>query len=120
MRDPTNQYVVEGLNGGLLTLAVFLLVLVFAFGNVGRALALVSYSLVRQWICWCIGVAVFVHAVTFLGVGYFGQMTVMLYLELSFASCVYVLATRDRRRHVQERQRLAAIPNKDVATPARA
>jgi len=97
MRDVTNMYVAQGLNGGLLGLIAFLLVLVFSWGNVGRALNTrsIARSLKHQWICWCIGVAIFVHAVTFLGVGYFGQMKVMLYVELSLASCVYVFARRD-------------------------
>lgn len=97
MRDPTNVYISQGLNGGLLTLVVLLLVLIFAFGNVGRALKTRSVvrSPKRQWICWCIGVAVCVHAVTFLGVSYFGQMIVMLYMELSLASTVYIFARRD-------------------------
>jgi hypothetical protein len=100
MRDATNQYVVEGLNGGLLTLIAFLLILVFAFGNVGRSLkaAATTHGRDREWICWCAGVAIFVHAVTFFGVSYFGQMTVIFYLQLSLVSCVYVFAMRDARR----------------------
>jgi hypothetical protein len=97
MRDITNMYIAQGLMGGLLSLIAFLFVLIFAFGNVGRALNAesIARSLKHQWICWCIGVAILVHAVTFLGVAYFGQMPVILYLELSLASCVYVFARRD-------------------------
>jgi hypothetical protein len=100
MRDATNQYVVEGLNGGLLTLIVFLSVLVFAFGNVGRSLKApaIARRRDREWICWCAGVGIFVHAVTFFGVSYFGQMIVILYLQLALASCVYVFAMRDATR----------------------
>ena len=96
MRDVTNMYIAQGLNAGLLGLITFLLILIFAFGNVGRALNTrsIARSLKHQWICWCIGVAILVHAVTFLGVGYFGQMKVMLYVELSLVSCVYVFARR--------------------------
>jgi hypothetical protein len=97
MEDVTNTYVAQGLTGGLLTLVAFLLVLTFAFGNVGRALN-VTRSLKRQWICWCIGVAISVNAVTFLGVMYYGQMIVILYVELSLASSVYVFAKRDARK----------------------
>jgi len=118
MRDPTNQYVVEGLNGGLLTLTAFLLVVAFAFGNVGRAVTLLSRSIALQWISWCIGVAIFVHSVTFLGVSYFGQMIVMLYLEFSFASCVYVFARRNARRHGSRGQSIAATPKTEVARTA--
>jgi hypothetical protein len=100
MRDATNQYVVEGLRGGLLTLVVFLSVLVFAFGNIGRSLKMPSLARRRdrQWICWTAGVAMFVHAVTFFGVSYFGQMTVIFHLQLAIVSCVYLFALRDAGR----------------------
>jgi hypothetical protein len=100
IEDLTNQYVVEGMHGGLLTLIAFLLVLVFAFGNVGRSLktSSIGRSRERQFICWSAGVAILVHTVTFFGVSYFGQMIVMLYLQLSIASSVYVFAMRDARR----------------------
>ena len=107
MRDITNVYIAQGLGGGLLTLLVFLLVLIFAFGNVGRALN-IALSPSRQWICWCVGVAIFVHAVTFLGVGYFGQMIVILYVELALASCVYVFARRDSSRQAAKNRVLEA------------
>jgi len=103
MRDATNQYVVEGLNGGLLTLVVFCLVLIFAFGNVGRTLKMTSSSASarsrdRQWICWNMGVGIFVHTITFFGVSYFGQMVVIFYLQVALVSCVYVFAMRDAQR----------------------
>ena len=97
MRDVTNMYVAQGLTGGLLTLTIFFLILILLLetsdghSTPGR----LHEAVKRQWVCWCIGVAIFVHAVTFLGVTYFGQMMVMLYLELSLASCVYTFVRRD-------------------------
>jgi hypothetical protein len=110
MRDPTNVYISTGLTGGLLTLIALLLVLIFAFGNVGRALKTrsIARSPKLQWICWCIGVAICVHAFTFLGVSYFGQLTVMLYLELALASSVYVFARRDSLQQMAKKRVLEA------------
>jgi len=121
MRDVTNQYVAEGLDGGLLTLIAFLLVLVFAFGNVGRALKMTPRrARHRQWICWTVGVAVFVHSVTFFGVSYYGQMTVLLYLQLSLASGVYVFAMRDVLRQRKGREGAKGVPpqTSTMAVPA--
>ena len=121
MRDVTNTYIAQALSGGLLTLIVFLLVLIFAFGNVGRALNTrsIARSLKRQWVCWCIGVAILVHAVTFLGVGYFGQMIVILYLELSLASCVYTFARRDSwKQMAKNRAQVTRAPGR-AAEPHR-
>jgi hypothetical protein len=122
MRDVTNMYIAQGLNAGLLGLVTFLLVLIFAFGNVGRALntGSIAGSLKHQWICWCIGVAIFVHAVTFLGVGYFGQMKVMLYAQLALVSCVYVFARRDslKQRSLKQRSKKRILdaqrPRKEI------
>ncbi|NNE19576.1 MAG: hypothetical protein HKN10_13965 [Myxococcales bacterium] len=117
MRDVTNMYIAQGLNGGLLGLIAFLLVLIFAWGNVGRALNTrsVARSLKHQWISWCIGVAIFLHAVTFLGVGYFGQMRVILCVQLALASCVYVFARRDSSKQRAKKPVLEAQrPRKEI------
>jgi hypothetical protein len=122
MRDPTNVYVVQGLTGGLLTLIILLLVLIFAFGNVGRALNTrsIARSPKRQWICWCIGVAICVHAVTFLGTTYFGQLLVMLYLELALASSVCILARRNSLQQGAKRRVSLARPMPAESGPSRA
>ena len=122
MRDVTNMYVATGLTGGLLTLVALLLVLIFAFGNVGRALNArsIARSLKRQWICWCIGVAICVHAVTFLGVSYFGQMIVILYFELSLASCAYVFVRRDSwKQRAKKRVLEAQRPRREIVAVGR-
>jgi hypothetical protein len=103
MRDITNQYILEGLRGGLLTLLMFLLVLGRAFGNVGKLLAAEETSggkrdLKQEWIVWMIGVAVFVHVITFLGISYFAQMIVAFYLQLAIAGTLTARPTRAERK----------------------
>ena len=93
MRDITNQFILEGLRGGLITLLMFLLVLLRSFGNVGRALAALESpgtgrNPALEWKIWMIGVAIFVHVVTFFGVSYFGQMIAVLYMQLAIAGAV--------------------------------
>lgn len=96
MRDITNEYVGQGLNGGLLTLVAFVMVLVYAFANVGRALSILEGKAGEvsaktenmEWRVWLIGIAVFVHSITFLGLGYFGQMSALWYFQLGLAGCV--------------------------------
>ena len=93
MRDVTNQFIGIALSGGFLTLVLFLLVLTWAFGNVGRSLAraAASASVERSfldWRIWMVGVILFIHVVTFFGLAYFGQLQGLLYLQLSFAAAV--------------------------------
>jgi len=83
MRDITNQYILEGLRGGLLTLVFFIALLSIAFGFVGRAAKTPGLTVRREFFVWCIGVALFVHVGTFFGVSYFGQIIMLVYLNLA-------------------------------------
>ena len=93
MRDITNEFIIQGVRGGLLTLLLFLLVLARAFANVGRALARVAENRSNgdrpvEWRIWLVGVAIFVHIVAFWGLSYFGQMNMLLYLQFAVAGAV--------------------------------
>lgn len=81
--DITNQYVLEALFGGLLTLCIFVAIIAVAFREVGRLWRSVAHSTWRVAMAWSLGVALFVHTTAFLGVSYFGQIIVIWYLLLS-------------------------------------
>lgn len=81
--DITNQYVLEGLRGGFLTMVLFLLVVALAFQGVGRIWRTVEHSRPHLALAWALGVALWVHCVSFIGVSYFGQIIVIWYLQLA-------------------------------------
>jgi hypothetical protein len=81
--DVTNQYVLEGVRGGLLTLILFIALIVLAFQGVGRLWRLCQHDRYRQALAWALGVSLFVHCVNFIGVSYFGQIHIAWYLVLS-------------------------------------
>lgn len=86
--DITNQYIAEGVGGGIVPLAIFVYLLVVAVRIPG------SYSLqpvpkCEQWLAWSICVSVLGHCVGFLGVAYFGQIRMLLYLTFSIVAAVY-------------------------------
>lgn len=83
MRDITNQYVMEALLGGLLTLSFFILMISVAFGTVGKVLKHLGSDTRREWIVWCAGVALFTHVCAYFGVTYFGQILMLWYLCLA-------------------------------------
>jgi hypothetical protein len=90
MRDITNQFILEGLRGGLLTLSFFILALLFSFGNVGRTLRGIQplNDTASEKVVWLVGVTIMVHTFTFFGVSYFGQMTALLYIHMALAGAV--------------------------------
>ena len=90
----TNQFILEGVEGGLLTLALFVVLLTLAFHGVGRIGRLVRNSRSRQIMAWMLGASLFVHCASFLAVSYFGQIVMILYLTLA---AIVSLSPTDRR-----------------------
>jgi hypothetical protein len=96
MFDVTNQYLLEGVRGGVLTMTLFIAMLAIAFGCGGRAWRLVSKDRPTRLLAWALGVSLFVHCTSFIAVNYFDQIYTVFYLTLAALgslSCVgYVRA----------------------------
>lgn len=92
--DITNQYVYEGMFGGMSTLVLLLLVIGTGFRLVGVVLRAHEHESGRHIMAWALGVALFVHVTSFVAVSYFGQIKVLLAFHLA---CVATLAERTRR-----------------------
>jgi hypothetical protein len=89
--DITNQYVLEGVRGGLITLILFVILLVMAVRTVcGYSLRPMPYK--QQWFVWCICVAILGHCLSFVGVSYFGQITMLLYLIFAIVGLIYEMS----------------------------
>jgi hypothetical protein len=89
--DQTNQYVSIGVSGGVLTLALFLLVVKRCFAGLRGAKDAEGQNLGWRRPRWALGSALFAHLTAFMGVAYFGQMQDVWYLFLgmvSAASCI--------------------------------
>ncbi|MFG0329809.1 MAG: hypothetical protein ACF8PN_07930 [Phycisphaerales bacterium] len=97
LADVTNQYVLEGVRGGLITLSLFVVTIVLAFGEVGRAWRRVEGDRIRRALTWAVGVSLFTHCMAFIAVSYFGQITMLWYLSLALAACVGAITERQRR-----------------------
>jgi hypothetical protein len=83
MFDVTNQYVLQGVEGGLLTLGLFVAIITVAFRNVGQLWRCWPTDRYRLVAAWALGVTLFLHCVNFLSVTYFGQSHVVWYLLLA-------------------------------------
>lgn len=81
--DVTNQYVLEGVRGGVITMILFFVVIAAAFQAVGRVWRSQTHQPYRLVQAWTLGVNLFAHCMMFIGVSYFGQIIVIWYLLLA-------------------------------------
>jgi len=118
----TNQYVSEGVSGGLLTLLLFLGILVFSFRGVGRLLVQAGQGSDRQkhlWIAWGLGVVIFVHASAFVAVSYFGQIIMLWYLALAMVGSLAPRRTRMSRIGLPSLRYQVVPVSSSLAVPVR-
>jgi len=114
--DITNQFVLEGIRGGLITLLLFVACIVVAFVYVGQSCRKVRSSPRLEMLFYALGVSLFVHITGFIGVSYFGQITMLWYLSLALIASAMsmVLTTHPDRREGRRGARLAA---REAASP---
>ena len=76
--DITNQYIEQGVNGGIIPMILFILVIVFSFSQNGAMLKKIDNDGgTKNIIFWAMGVTLFSHALIFISVPYFDQIIVM-------------------------------------------
>ncbi len=89
MFDITNHYVHLGIQGGLITLILFILIISMSFKCIGRVLLIFRDRKEIQLFLWALGSALFSHVVAMAGMNYFGgQILASFYLLISMISNV--------------------------------
>lgn len=83
LTDMVNQYILEGVEGGFLTMALFIAVIVACFRCVGKIVESRVLSGDDERLVWSLGAALFAHSLMFLVVSYFGQMIMLWNLHLA-------------------------------------
>lgn len=96
--DVTNQYVVEGVTGGVWALMLFTVTVIVPFVYVGRAWRRFDRTPPLRIYCWAIGVALWAHAVSFLAICYFGQITMLWYMSLALSASLLDMPLPSSRR----------------------
>jgi hypothetical protein len=83
--DITNEYIAQALNGGALTLCLFLAILWTCFKQLGSAFRAKRGSVDRdtEWLAWCTGVALLTHCISFFSIAYFDRTIFYLFWLLS-------------------------------------
>jgi len=93
--DTTNQFITEGVRGGLFTMLLFIWIVVVAFSLSGTILKWARKEPRRvQFFLWSLGAAVFAHVVSFMGVSYFDQNIVNWFLVLAMVAAAYQVFQR--------------------------
>ncbi|HNS20232.1 MAG TPA: hypothetical protein PKH24_07020 [Sedimentisphaerales bacterium] len=88
LQDVTNQYILEGVRGGFVTCVLFC-VLIFLSARTFLRVSLTCRDRSESYLAWCAFATVIAHAISFLGVSYFGQITLIWYLLLAAAGLLY-------------------------------
>ena len=84
MADITNEYLGQGITGGLLTLFLFIYILIICFKGIGKSMKEMEFGdLYYKILIWSIGCVLFAHCVTFLSVTYFDQTIVIWYFLIA-------------------------------------
>lgn len=106
LRDVTNQFVLEGVRGGFLSLVLFVMILVLCFAGVGRLWRLVEHRKPDVVLAWAIGVAMFVHFTSFHAVSYFGQIVTLLTMQFAIIGSLAPTAKEYSRRMALRQDRV--------------
>jgi hypothetical protein len=83
LQDVTNQYVAEGVEGGLLRLILFVSAILFAFAGISRALRMPGLSRSGRLVAWALGTLLVMHCMNFIAVSYFEQIVTLWFLSLA-------------------------------------
>ena len=87
--DITNQFIGEGVQGGLLQMILFIIIIVLCFRGIGKVIKLSEdQPLSTKIVPWSMGVALFGHVSAFFSVSYFDQIFVSFYLLLAMISTI--------------------------------
>lgn len=77
--DVTNQYVLEGVRGGVIGMVLFVLILASIFSLLGKKVkSKEDYR--ASLFYWSAGVMMFMHAMNFMATSYFGQMVAAFFV----------------------------------------
>jgi len=81
--DLTNQFVLEGVKGGALRLSLFVIMISMCFSRVGTMWRSAGQDREKLAMSWGLGVGLFIHCISFMGVSYHGQVAFGWYFSIA-------------------------------------
>jgi len=88
MMDITNHYVMEGVKGGVLKLALFLTIIIRCFRVIAQGIRGEWAERATSFFLWAMGVSLFTHCLSFFSIVYFDQTIVAWFWLLACITCV--------------------------------
>jgi hypothetical protein len=98
LNDVTNQYILEGVRGGVATMVLFIVMIGVAFRSIGKIVKAWSPDTGRMAMGWALGVALCGHCASFIAISYFGQVELVWYLLLGAIGSLSVAAAEERKK----------------------
>jgi hypothetical protein len=113
MWDLCNQFVVQALVGGLVTLVAYIAIFSRSFGAIGRARKQVEGERDREWFLWCLGAALLSFVVAHFGINYPAMMEMGLFTLWAIISTASFEAMALARAKVEipDYSQLASVPD---------
>ena len=115
MYDLCVQYVEQAVDGGLLTLVLFLSIITLCFKLVGRARKAAVGNFRKEFFVWAVGATLFAHVCSFFGSSYWDQNIVSWYTMLAIISAV-AASILPNAGHSQGKKGLVPQPEKSVSS----
>ena len=88
MWDLANQFVAEGVTGGLVCFIAFIAMIVLCFRMIGNARKAVEGDKRQEWLFWFFGAALFAQVMAYFGISYYDQTIFVWYSLLVMISVV--------------------------------
>jgi hypothetical protein len=101
MWDLSNQFVAEGVTGGLATFICFIALISMSFGRIGDARKAARGDRKREWFLWFLGAALVSHIVAYWGISYFDHTQMSWFALLIMINVATVAKVVERTQTVQ-------------------
>jgi len=101
MWDLSNQYITEGVIGGLGALVFFIGMISRGFGRLGDARRVLNGDYKAEWLVWLLGSSLFAHCVGFFGISYWDQTVVSWFALFAMICAVTTIAVSQPAKEIE-------------------
>lgn len=101
MWDLSNQFVAEGVSGGLVTFGCFIALISMSFGKLGKARKAARGDRNQEWLFWFLGSALLSHVVAYFGISYFDHTQISWFALLAMISAATALQVKQKVKQPQ-------------------